>query len=85
MKPPAWRERLVADLRERLHQIETSRRPAVLHPVSTGCTALDGLLPERGLTRGTLVEWLGQDEASGAGMLALTAAWQACREEGPGH
>lgn len=47
-------------------------------PVSTGCAALDRLLPQGGLQRGTLVEWLGAESGGGAGTLALAAARQAC-------
>jgi protein ImuA len=46
--------------------------------VSTGCEALDRLLPQGGLRRGTVVEWAGGGEGGGAGTLALAAARQAC-------
>jgi hypothetical protein len=42
--------------------------------VSTGCPALDELLPRGGWSRGSLVEWLGDVPGSGASLLALAAA-----------
>lgn len=44
---------------------------------SSGSTAIDRLLPSRGLPRGTLVEWLAPAWAGGAGTLALCAAREA--------
>lgn len=44
---------------------------------STGCGAIDRLLPGGGIRRGTLVEWLGQ---SGATLLAVQAAREALGE-----
>lgn len=50
--------------------------------VSSGCLAMDRLLPEDGLLRGSLVEWLGAGPGSGASSLALALAWRACQPEG---
>lgn len=47
--------------------------------VATGFAALDGLLPAGGVRRGSLVEWLAGDEASGAATLAAAVA---CRLAG---
>lgn len=44
---------------------------------SSGCPALDRILPAGGLQRGTLVDWLYASRAGGAGTLALTAAREA--------
>lgn len=55
------------------------RRKAV---ISSGCPSLDQALPEKGFRSGTLVEWLAAGDGSGAAMLALLAASQACRQEG---
>jgi hypothetical protein len=74
---------LVEALRQRIAQLEGSRRPKSDLPLSTGCEALDRLLPGRGLHRGTLVEWLASGDGSGAESLALVAAREACREGGP--
>jgi hypothetical protein len=71
---------LIADLRARLRTLEAAARPASSQRVSTGHKALDILLPEKGLRRGTLVEWLEECPGDGAGTLALLAANQACRE-----
>ena len=60
-------------------------RPGGVHArlrISTGCGPLDAALPGRGLLRGSLVEWLGDGPGCGAGMLALRAASEACREGG---
>jgi hypothetical protein len=50
--------------------------------ISSGYAALDGILPERGLRRGTLVEWLEDGPGSGAGTLALAAGREASRDGG---
>ena len=49
--------------------------------ISSGCAALDGLLPTRGFVPGTLVEWLTDRCGSGAGTLAMIVARQACRQQ----
>lgn len=50
--------------------------------VSTGIVGLDRLLPEGGLRRGTLVEWLAEGEGTGTGTLVLSVARQAMHERG---
>ena len=75
-------EALVRALRGRIGQIEEGRRPCEDAAVSSGCRALDRILPERGFRRGTLVEWLSAGEASGAETLALVAAREACGKGG---
>jgi len=77
------RGQLVAELRQRLRQLDQARRPAGEVSNSTGCEPLDRLLPAGGLSRGGLVEWLAAGAGSGAGWLALVAAREACREHGP--
>ncbi len=67
---------VVAALAEQVRRLEGARRPVAEGVISSGCGPLDRLLPERGLRRGTLVEWLG-GPGSGAGLLALIAAGQA--------
>lgn len=44
---------------------------------STGCQGLDRCLPEGGLARGTVIEWLADGPGAGAGLLALAAAREA--------
>jgi protein ImuA len=79
---PPIRQQIVAQLQESLERFSRARR-GVATPVSTGCTELDRHLPQGGLTRGTLVEWLSPGAGSGAGSLALSAAREACRDGGP--
>ena len=50
--------------------------------VSSGCAALDRLLPAGGFRRGTLVEWLSTSSGSGAGTLAILVAREAASEGG---
>jgi protein ImuA len=70
-------------LRRRIARLERgAKRHGSAPPVSSGCEALDELLPEKGFCRGTLVEWLSAGEGVGAGTLALLAAQRACREGG---
>jgi protein ImuA len=49
---------------------------------STGCPALDRVLPGGGLGRGSLVEWLGAEPGGGASCLAAAAAREAQRGGG---
>ena len=49
---------LLEQLRERVRQLETGERTTENKTVSSGCAALDRLLPGGGFARGTLVEWL---------------------------
>lgn len=74
---------LVRQLQHRIRGLETSR-PVVLTEdlVSSGCPALDRLLPDGGLRRGAQVEWLSAGAGSGAATLALICARQACRTGG---
>ncbi len=72
----------VQTLRQQIAQIETARRRHDDPPVSSGCEALDALLPEGGFHRGTLTEWLADGEGTGATTLAMLAAREACREGG---
>jgi protein ImuA len=78
---PTRRLELVAELQERLKCFAQARRGAA-QTVSTGCPELDARLPEGGLARGTLVEWLAPGPGSGGGSLALSAARKACRDGG---
>ncbi len=82
-------EEVVEQLRRAVQRIEVARRQSRADGsggderlVSSGCAALDGLLPEGGFPRGALVEWLGT-AGSGAGMLALLAAREAARPTRP--
>ncbi len=75
-------QQIVAALQEKIRHLE-GIRPAMHDQasVSAGCVAIDQLLPDGGLRRGWLTEWLGV-EGGGAGMLALIAAREACLDGG---
>jgi hypothetical protein len=71
---------LVQNLQQQIRHLEKSARRSDVDIVSTGCAALDQLLPENGLVRGTIVEWLAESPGSSAATLALIAARNACQE-----
>jgi protein ImuA len=73
------RDAVLAALRERLEQAES---PTGDEFCSSGCPALDRLLPRGGFRRGSLVEWCAATRGSGAGTLALLVAREACRGGG---
>src|SRR3990172_9344057 len=72
---------VIQDLKAKLRQLERTGQPRG-EAVFTGIEGLDRLLPEGGVRRGTLVEWLSAGEGSGAGTLALVCARQACQAGG---
>ncbi len=74
------RAEVLALLRERLDRLESPEDEA--DRCSSGCPALDRLLPQGGFRRGSLVEWCAASRGSGAGTLALLAAREACRSGG---
>ena len=57
-----------------MRRLEGVRRRPETRRHTTGCAALDRLLPAGGLLGGTTVEWLSAQPGSGAGTLALIAA-----------
>ncbi len=69
-------------LRERLDRLESPGDEAEAVRCSSGCPALDRLLPQGGFRRGALVEWCAAARGGGAGTLALLAAREACRSGG---
>ncbi len=79
---------LVGSLRAQLARWETRRPARDESPISTGCRALDRLLPGGGLPRGVLIECLEEAGpgvgvgAGGAGLWALTLARQAALSGG---
>ena len=74
--------RIAAALQEEIRRLEGGKSPMLEEaPTSAGCPAVDRLLPEGGLRRGWLSEWLGV-EGGGAGVLALVAAREACLDGG---
>ncbi|NUQ64184.1 MAG: hypothetical protein HUU20_17070 [Pirellulales bacterium] len=70
---------LVEKLQQQIARIEKARSPHDTAPISSGCDALDQLLPERGFRHGTLVEWLAEGDGAGAETLVLITARSACR------
>lgn len=72
----------VARLRSRIRGLEQGRRLPGSSLIGSGCAALDGLFPEGGVRRGSLVEWLSRGPGSGAALLALHYAREACRAGG---
>jgi protein ImuA len=73
---------LVDNLRRQIAQLENGRRTEESTAISSGCPALDRLLPEGGFRPGSLVEWLSPEESSGVQSLALIVAREACRGGG---
>jgi len=77
------RHDIIHQLQQQLHHLEATRRQSSSRTthVTSGCGALDRVLPGGGFVRGSLVEWLGL-RGGGAGTLALLAARQAAEEGG---
>jgi hypothetical protein len=73
--------RCLEELRRRIARLEMPRSGGS-PPVSSGCAALDQMLPENGFRRGTLIEWLSAGEGTGTGTLALLAARAVCQNGG---
>lgn len=76
------RQQLLEQLQRKIHRLEGVRTPEDDVLLSTGCPALDAILPQRGWRRGTVVEWLSPGSGSGASFLALLAARHALRDGG---
>jgi protein ImuA len=77
---------LLNALRRKVARLEGVRRPCAEMEAqdaysSSGCPALDRLLPQGGFPRGALIVWLGP-QGGGAGTLALLAAREATRPAG---
>jgi protein ImuA len=72
----------IARLRREIRCLE--QKPTVLGDgrICSGCDPLDQLLPDQGVLRGSLVEWLYGRAGSGAATLALLYVRQACRQGG---
>ena len=81
--PPASNSRvlMISELRSGLRRFQHGLRTEAFREdvareqiVSTGIEVLDNLLPDKGLRRGTLSEWIGSEPGSGALSLAIRAA-----------
>jgi len=73
---------LLERLRERIASLERPADRGEQSVVSTGCPALDRVLPFEGVRRGSLTEWLSERSGSGAESLALLLTREACRDRG---
>lgn len=78
MSASTAQRQVLASLAEQIRQVRPARFPGDVF--SSGCAALDQLLPGGGLGRGTLIEWVAALPGSGATELALAAARAACGE-----
>jgi len=67
-------------LRRQIARFQGIRRHG--RPVTTGCSPLDRILPQRGLYQGSLVEWLVRGDGTAVETLAMLAAREASRERG---
>lgn len=74
---PSATRGILHQLQAQIRQCEQRDPAASARVVSTGCAALDRILPAGGLRQGTLVEWLADQAGSGASLLAVATAQQA--------
>lgn len=72
---------LIQKLQSRIRSVESGSRAGSEQTVSSGCAALDRLLPAGGYQRGSLVQWITAG-GSGADYLSLLTAREACRNGG---
>lgn len=74
-------QKLLDQLRNQIRGVETAGRMDDGVRVSSGCAAIDRLLPGSGYQRGTLIQWL-TSGGQGADYLSLLVARQACQDGG---
>lgn len=79
--PDVPKSDLIDHLRNRIRKVETAGRIDDGSRISSGCAAVDRLLPEGGYQRGTLVQWL-TGGGHGADYLSLLLAKEACADGG---
>jgi hypothetical protein len=80
--PTARSTALIDQLRKKIRKVETAGRlDNGGNVVTHGCAAVDRLLPERGYSRGTLVQWIAA-AGHGADFLSLMVAQRACEDGG---
>ena len=72
---------LIQELRNSIRSVESGTRAGAEQTISSGCSALDRLLPVSGYQRGSLVQWITAG-GSGADYLSLLTAREACRNGG---
>ena len=81
--PTVDRSAAIQNLRKDLSRFRQDQRlDAQRQIVSTGISALDDILPDQGLQRGTLCEWIVAEPGSGAATLAMRVAGKA-QGDGP--
>ena len=78
---PLAQSNMVSQLRNQIRSVETAGRVDGQARVSSGCAAIDRLLPGSGYQRGTLVQWLTGGGQS-ADYLSLLTAKQAAADGG---
>ena len=72
---------VIKNLQTQIHRAETAHRANPGETISTGCAAMDRLLPGHGYAKGTLVQWL-SNGGYGVDYLSLLTAREACRSGG---
>ena len=72
---------LIQELQNCIRSVESGTRAGAEQTVSSGCSALDRLLPESGYQRGSLVQWITAG-GNGVDYLSLVTAREACRNGG---
>ncbi len=77
MEQPVAKTIRIEQLRSQITRIEHGYPKEVVERLSSGCPPLDTLLPQGGLLRGTLLEWLAEGSGTGAATLAVLAAREA--------
>ena len=77
------RKQTIVELRNRIRAWERHSPQVQTACVSTGCDALDALFPGHGIRPGSLVEWVGEGDASGAGTLSLLVGCCLCKTDRP--
>ena len=78
------RAELLQSLKRQLRQISGVELAAgeEVEVVSTGVAAMDGLLPQGGVPRGGLVEWLTAGDGAGGATVALAGVRAALKQSG---
>lgn len=75
-------EEVLQTLRRQVAKLESGgKQAASASAISSGSSALDALLPNRGMVPGTLVEWVEHGLGSGSGWLAWQTAANALRRQ----
>lgn len=73
----------IVELRKRILAWEGRLSHVLTACISTGCDALDAMFPGHGVRQGSLVEWIEDGDASGAGTLSLLVGRRFCNTDRP--